>query len=58
MLILSIYILVELTIGNWDRWSETVAVKLPDTMSESVTFENILSIRISKWLVLLVGCEI
>ena len=58
MLILSIYILVELTIGNWDRWSETVAVKLPDTMSESVTFENILSIRVSKWLVLLVGCEI
>ena len=58
MLILSIYILVELTIGNWDRWSETVAVKLPDTMSESVTFENMLSIRISKWLVLLVGCEI
>ena len=58
MLILSIYILVELTIGNWDRWSETVAVKLPDTMSESVTFENTLSIRISKWLVLLVGCEI
>ena len=26
-----------------------LAVKLPDIMSESITFENILSIRVLKW---------
>ena len=35
-----------------------VAVKLPDTMSGSMTFENILSIRVLEWLVNLVGCKI
>ena len=35
-----------------------VAVKLPDIMSGSVTFENILSIRVLEWLVILVGCKI
>ena len=30
-------------IANWGRWSEIVAVRLPDIMSGSVTFENILS---------------
>ena len=35
-----------------------VAVKLPDIMSGSVTFENILSIRVLIWLVILVGCKI
>ena len=35
-----------------------VAVKLPDTMSASKTFENILSIRVLEWLVILVGCKI
>ena len=35
-----------------------VAVKLPDIMSGSITFENILSIRVLKWLVTLVGCKI
>ena len=35
-----------------------VAVKLPDNMSELITFENILSIRVSEWLVVLVGCKI
>ena len=38
--------------------SETVAVKLPDIMSGSITFENILSIRVLEWLVILVGCKI
>ena len=27
-------------------------------MSGSITFENILSIRVLKWLVILVGCKI
>ena len=35
-----------------------VAVKLPDIMSGSITFENILSIRVFEWLVILVGCKI
>ena len=35
-----------------------VAVKLPDIMSGSITLENILSIRILEWLVILVGCKI
>ena len=35
-----------------------VAVKLPDIMFGSITFENILSIRVLEWLVILVGCKI
>ena len=35
-----------------------VAVKLPDIMSGSITLENILSIRVLEWLVILVGCKI
>ena len=35
-----------------------VAVKSPDIMPGSVTFENILSIRVLIWLVILVGCKI
>ena len=35
-----------------------VAVKLPDIMSGSITFENILSIKVLEWLVILVGCKI
>ena len=35
-----------------------VVVKLPDIMSGSITFENILSIRVLEWLVILVGCKI
>ena len=34
------------------------AVKLPDIMSGSIKFENILSIRVLEWLVILVGCKI
>ena len=44
-------------IANWGRWSEMAAVKLPDIISGSVTFENILSIRVSEWLVILAGCK-
>ena len=35
-----------------------VAVKLPDIVFGSITFENILSIRVLQWLVILVGCKI
>ena len=35
-----------------------VAVKLPDIMSGSITFENILPIRVLEWLVILIGCKI
>ena len=35
-----------------------VAVKLPDVLSGSIKFENILSIRVLEWLVILVGCKI
>ena len=43
---------------NWGRWPEIVAVKLPDIMSGAITFQNILSIRVLEWLVILVGCKI
>ena len=45
-------------IENWGRWSEMVAVKLPDVLSGSITFENILSIRVLEWLVILVGLKL
>ena len=45
-------------IENWGRWSEMVAVKLPDIMSGSIKFENILSIRVLEWLVILVGLKL
>ena len=35
-----------------------VAIKLPDIMSGSIAFENILSIRVLEWLVILIGCKI
>ena len=35
-----------------------VAVKLPDIMSGSITFENVLSIRVLEWLFTLVGYKI
>ena len=35
-----------------------MAVKLPDVMSGSIAFENIVSIRVLEWLVILVGCQI
>ena len=35
-----------------------VAVKLPDIMSGSITFENILSIRVLEWSVNLAGWKI
>ena len=35
-----------------------VAVKLPDNLSGSITFENILSIRVLEWLLILFRCKI
>ena len=35
-----------------------VAVEFLDIMYGSITFEKILSIRVLKWLVILVGCKI
>ena len=35
-----------------------VAVKLPDIMSGSITFQKILSIKVLEWLVILTGCKI
>ena len=45
-------------IANWGRWSEMVAVKVPDIMSGSITLKIILSIRALAWLVILVDCKI
>ena len=45
-------------IENWGRFSEMVAIKLPDIMSGSVAFENVLSIRVLEWLGIIVGCKI
>ena len=35
-----------------------VGVKLPSIISGSIIFENVLSIRVLEWLVILVGCKI
>ena len=35
-----------------------MAFKLPEILTGSITFENILSIRVLEWLVLPVGCKI
>ena len=35
-----------------------VSAKLPNIMSGSLTFENVLSIRVLEWLVILIVCKI
>ena len=45
-------------IASLGRWSEMVAVKLSDIMSGSITFENILSMKVLEWLLILVCCKI
>ena len=35
-----------------------VEIKLPNIMPKSITFENILSLRVLEWLVILVSCRI
>ena len=46
------------TTANWGRWFGVIAVKLPDVTSGSIIFENLLSIRVLEWLVILVGSKI
>ena len=46
-------------LANWARWSEMVVVKLPEfCLDWLITFENMLSIRVLEWQVMLVGCYI
>ena len=45
------------TNGKWGKWSDTVAVTLPDIISWEQKLENILSMRVFEWLVILVGCK-
>ena len=33
-------------------------MKLPDIISGSIMLQNILSIRVLEWIVILIGCEI
>ena len=43
---------------NWGKWSDIVVVMLPDIISGEIKLENILSMRVFEWLVILVGCKI
>ena len=45
------------TTRNWGRWSEIVAVRLPEIELGKIAFVNMLSIRVFEWLVILVGCK-
>ena len=45
------------TIRNRRRWSEIVAVRLPDIESGKIIFVNMLLICIFEELVILVGCK-
>ena len=45
-------------VANLGTWSDMEAVKLPDIISVSLNFWNILSTRRLEWLVMLVGCKI
>ena len=43
---------------NGGKWSDIVAVMLPDIISGEVKQENIMSVRVFEGLVILVGCKI
>ena len=43
---------------NWGKWSDIVAVMLPDIMLGEIKLENIMSMRVFEWLVILVWCKI
>ena len=48
------------TIGtneNWGKWSDIVAVMLPEWKIDT-KLENILSMRVFQWQVILAGCKI
>ena len=42
---------------NWGSWSDMVAFMLPDNILWEIKFENILSMGVFEWLVILVGCK-
>ena len=42
---------------NCGRWSDTMAVMLPEIISWEIILTNILSMRVLEWLVSLVGCK-
>ena len=42
---------------NYGRWSDIMAVILPEITSWEIVFGNILSIRVLEWLGSLVGCK-
>ena len=43
---------------NWGRWSDIVAIILPAYTLWEIILENILSMRLFEWLVILAGCKI
>ena len=43
---------------NWGRWSDIVAVMLPEIKSWETILENLLSMRVFEWLVILIGFKI
>ena len=43
---------------NWGKLSDIIAVMLPDIISGEIKLENILSMRVFEWLVIVVGCKI
>ena len=52
--------LFESTLGankNWGRWSDIVTVMLPEITSWEIILENVFSMRVFEWLVILVGCN-
>ena len=42
---------------NWGRWSNINKIMLPEITSWGIILENILSMRVFEWLVVLVGCN-
>ena len=42
---------------NCGRWSDIMAVMLPEIISWEIILMNILSMRVLEWLVSLVGCK-
>ena len=43
---------------NCGKWWDTAGVMLPGVNSQEIKLDNILSVRIFEWLVILVGCMI
>ena len=43
---------------NWGRWSEIVSVRFPNIISLESLLEKMLSVRVFKWLVSLIGYKI